>query len=75
MAGGVVVGALALGSAAVMLDGVVRSGYVGGVAGKVVVLCSRTVGAAESAIGLAILVVLFRTRSTIAVDELDTLKG
>jgi NADH-quinone oxidoreductase subunit K len=34
-----------------------------------------TVAAAESAIGLAILVVLFRTRSTIAVDELDSLKG
>ena len=31
--------------------------------------------AAESAIGLAILVVLFRNRSTIRVDELDTLKG
>ena len=34
-----------------------------------------TVAAAESAIGLAILVVLFRNRASIAVDELDTLKG
>ena len=34
-----------------------------------------TVAAAESAIGLAILVVLFRNRSTINVDELDELKG
>ena len=34
-----------------------------------------TVAAAESAIGLAILVVLFRNLSTVAVDQLDTLKG
>jgi NADH-quinone oxidoreductase subunit K len=34
-----------------------------------------TVAAAESAIGLAILVVLFRNRSTIDVAELDDLKG
>ena len=34
-----------------------------------------TVAAAESAIGLAILVVLFRNRATINVDELDSLKG
>ena len=34
-----------------------------------------TVAAAESAIGLAILVVLFRNLNTINVDELDTLKG
>jgi NADH-quinone oxidoreductase subunit K len=33
------------------------------------------VAAAESAIGLAILVVLFRNRATIAADELDALKG
>ena len=32
-------------------------------------------GTAESAIGLAILVVLFRNRATIAADELDALKG
>src|SRR5438046_3526488 len=44
-------------------------------AGQVFVFFILTVAAAESAIGLAILVVLFRTRSTIAVDELDTLKG
>ena len=43
--------------------------------GQVFVFFILTVAAAESAIGLAILVVLFRTRSTIAVDELDTLKG
>ena len=44
-------------------------------AGQVFVFFIHTVAAAESAIGLAILVVLFRTRSTIAVDELDSLKG
>ena len=44
-------------------------------AGQVFVFFILTVAAAESAIGLAILVVLFRTRATIAVDELDSLKG
>jgi NADH-quinone oxidoreductase subunit K len=43
--------------------------------GQVFVFFILTVAAAESAIGLAILVVLFRNRSTINVDELDTLKG
>jgi NADH-quinone oxidoreductase subunit K len=45
------------------------------IAGQVFVFFILTVAAAESAIGLAILVVLFRNRSTIAVDELDALKG
>jgi NADH-quinone oxidoreductase subunit K len=44
-------------------------------AGQVFVFFILTVAAAESAIGLAILVVLFRNRQTIAVDELDSLKG
>ena len=44
-------------------------------AGQVFVFFILTVAAAESAIGLAILVVLFRNRATIAVDELDELKG
>ncbi|MET0383053.1 MAG: NADH-quinone oxidoreductase subunit NuoK [Burkholderiaceae bacterium] len=44
-------------------------------AGQVFVFFILTVAAAESAIGLAILVVLFRNRATIAVDELDALKG
>ena len=43
--------------------------------GQVFVFFILTVAAAESAIGLAILVVLFRGRATIAVDELDALKG
>jgi NADH-quinone oxidoreductase subunit K len=44
-------------------------------AGQVFVFFILTVAAAESAIGLAILVVLFRNRATINVDELDELKG
>jgi NADH-quinone oxidoreductase subunit K len=44
-------------------------------AGQVFVFFILTVAAAESAIGLAILVVLFRNRATIAVDQLNTLKG
>ena len=44
-------------------------------AGQVFVFFILTVAAAESAIGLAILVVLFRNRSTINVDELDLLQG
>ncbi|MBC7666205.1 MAG: NADH-quinone oxidoreductase subunit NuoK [Caulobacter sp.] len=46
-----------------------------GMAGQVFVFFILTVAAAESAIGLAILVVLFRNRATIAADELDALKG
>ena len=44
-------------------------------AGQIFVFFILTVAAAESAIGLAILVVLFRNRATINVDELDALKG
>jgi NADH-quinone oxidoreductase subunit K len=49
--------------------------FLGDMAGQVFVFFILTVAAAESAIGLAILVVLFRNRSTINVDELDALKG
>ena len=47
----------------------------GDLTGQVFALLILTVAAAESAIGLAILVVLFRNLNTIAVDELDSLKG
>ena len=60
---------------AVNLNFVAFSYYLGDMAGQVFVFFILTVAAAESAIGLAILVALFRTRSTIAVDELDSLKG
>ena len=45
------------------------------VAGQIFVFFILTVAAAESAIGLAILVLLFRNRSSINVDELNSLKG
>jgi NADH-quinone oxidoreductase subunit K len=47
----------------------------GDTAGQVFVFFILTVAAAEAAIGLAILVLLFRNLSTINVDELDRLKG
>ncbi len=51
------------------------SHFLGDTAGQVFVFFILTVAAAESAIGLAILVVLFRNRQTINVDDLDSLKG
>ncbi len=60
---------------AVNMNFVAFSYYLGDMPGQVFVFFILTVAAAESAIGLAILVVLFRTRSTINVDELNTLKG
>ena len=60
---------------AVNLNFVAFSHYLGDIAGQVFVFFILTVAAAESAIGLAILVVLFRNLSTINVDDLDSLKG
>ncbi len=51
------------------------SHYLGDSAGQVFVFFILTVAAAEAAIGLAILVVLFRNKRTINVEELDSLKG
>jgi len=51
------------------------SHYLGDSAGQVFVFFILTVAAAEAAIGLAILVVLFRNKRTINVEDLDTLKG
>ncbi|HEY0663432.1 MAG TPA: NADH-quinone oxidoreductase subunit NuoK [Thiobacillaceae bacterium] len=51
------------------------SHYLGDMDGQVFVFFILTVAAAESAIGLAILVVLFRNRASINVQELDDLKG
>ena len=51
------------------------SHYLGDMHGQVFVFFILTVAAAESAIGLAILVLLFRNRSSISVEELNTLKG
>ncbi len=49
--------------------------FYGALAGEVFVFFILTVAAAESAIGLAILVVLFRQKRSINVDDLDTLRG
>lgn len=51
------------------------SRYLGDVSGQVFVFFILTVAAAEAAIGLAILVVVFRNRSSINVAELDSMKG
>ena len=51
------------------------SRFLGNVDGQVFVFFILTVAAAEAAIGLAILVTLFRSRRTINVAELDSLKG
>ncbi len=51
------------------------SHFLGDTAGQVFVFFILTVAAAEAAIGLAILVVLFRNRQSINVDDLDELKG
>lgn len=60
---------------AVNLNFVAFSHYLHDTAGQLFVFFILTVAAAESAIGLAILVVLFRNLSTIDVEELDSLKG
>ena len=60
---------------AVNLNFIAFSHYLGDMSGQVFVFFILTVAAAESAIGLAILVVLFRNLQTIDVDELDGLKG
>ena len=60
---------------AVNLNFVAFSHFLGDLSGQVFVFFILTVAAAESAIGLAILVVLFRNLATINVDDLDSLKG
>jgi NADH-quinone oxidoreductase subunit K len=60
---------------AVNTNFVAFSHYLNDLNGQIFVLFILTVAAAESAIGLAILVLLFRNRSSISVDELNSLKG
>ncbi|MEJ2401245.1 MAG: NADH-quinone oxidoreductase subunit NuoK [Xanthomonadales bacterium] len=60
---------------AVNMNFVAFSHFLGNLDGQVFVFFILTVAAAEAAIGLAILVVLFRNRRTINVAELDDLKG
>ncbi|MBE0472803.1 NADH-quinone oxidoreductase subunit NuoK [Rhodoferax sp.] len=60
---------------AVNTNFVAFSHYLGDLNGQIFVFFILTVAAAEAAIGLAILVLLFRLKSNINVDELDSLKG
>lgn len=60
---------------AVNMNFIAFSHYLGDAAGQVFVFFILTVAAAESAIGLAILVVLFRNLNTVNVEELNRLKG
>ena len=60
---------------AVNMNFVAFSHYLGDAAGQIFVFFILTVAAAESAIGLAMLVVLLRNLDTIDVEELDSLKG
>ena len=60
---------------AVNLNFIAFSHYSGDIAGQIFVFFILTVAAAEAAIGLAILVVLFRNLNTINVSDLDRLKG
>jgi NADH-quinone oxidoreductase subunit K len=60
---------------AVNMNFVAFSHYLGDLSGQLFVFFILTVAAAESAIGLAILVVLFRNMNSINVEDLDQLKG
>jgi len=60
---------------AVNMNFVAFSHFLGDMRGQVFVFFILTVAAAESAIGLAILVLLFRNKNSISVDELNSLKG
>jgi len=59
----------------VNMNFVAFSSWSGDLAGQVFVFFILTVAAAEAAIGLAILVLLFRNMNTINVEDLDRLKG
>ena len=60
---------------AVNMNFIAFSHYLGNTAGQIFVFFILTVAAAESAIGLALLVLLFRNKSNINLDELNSLKG
>jgi len=60
---------------AVHINFVAFSAYLGDLVGQVFALFVLTVAAAEAAIGLAILVVYFRNRGTIAVEDVNVMKG
>jgi len=60
---------------AVNINLVAFSAYLGDLTGQIFAMFVLTVAAAEAAIGLAILVVYFRNRGSIEVEDINTLKG
>jgi NADH-quinone oxidoreductase subunit K len=60
---------------AINLNFVAFSAYLGDLSGQVFAMFILTVAAAEAAIGLAILVVYFRNRGSIEVDDMNLMKG
>lgn len=60
---------------AVNINFVAFSSFLDDLGGQVFAMFILTVAAAEAAIGLAILVVFFRVRGTIAVEDISTMKG
>jgi len=60
---------------AVNFNFIIMSRFLGDLAGQVFVFFILTVAAAEAAIGLAILVVLFRSRRSVQVEDMDAMKG
>ena len=60
---------------AVNLNFVAFSAYLGDLTGQIFALLILTVAAAEAAIGLAILVVFYRNRGSIAVEDINLMKG
>ncbi|MCV6546034.1 MAG: NADH-quinone oxidoreductase subunit NuoK [Cohaesibacter sp.] len=60
---------------AVNINFVAFSSYLGDLAGQIFALLILTVAAAEAAIGLAILVVFYRNRGSIAVEDINMMKG
>ncbi len=60
---------------AVNINFVAFSSHLGDLVGQVFALFILTVAAAEAAIGLAILVIFFRNRGSIAVDDVNMMKG
>jgi len=60
---------------AVNINFVAFSGHLNDLAGQVFALLILTVAAAEAAIGLAILVIFYRNRNSIAIDDVNVMKG
>jgi NADH-quinone oxidoreductase subunit K len=60
---------------AVNINFVAFSAYLGDLVGQIFAMFVLTVAAGEAAIGLAILVIYFRGRGTIAVDDVNRMKG